>query len=200
MCEIWTILTAIGTIGTVIVALFGENIRNTLFAPRLNMTIEKPTGVIETIPNPDNKTVNKVRFYNLLVLNIRKKPAIESQVYIRKIETLGPNEKNITVWEDAIPLRWKDQETKSQLLTIGPATECDLCCISDKNVLTILTQYPKSSFKREWVGACKLIVSLNVRYKESESRIIRFRISWDGKWDDGEKEMAQHFILEEYTE
>jgi hypothetical protein len=40
-------------------------------------------------------------------------------------------------------------------------------------------------------------VTVQATSSEADSNICRIRISWDGQWQDGEVEMAQHFILAE---
>jgi hypothetical protein len=49
-------------------------------------------------------------------------------------------------------------------------------------------------------GAVIMVVSLQARSNEADSRIHRFKISWDGKWEDGDAEMSQHLVLKDITQ
>ncbi len=40
-----------------------------------------------------------------------------------------------------------------------------------------------------------MVLTLQARAAEGASRLTRFRVSWDGGWEDGEVEMAQHFSV-----
>jgi len=202
--SIWTILTAIGTLSAVIVALiialFGEKIRNLIFAPKIEISIKDPKGeLIHNITDKDGNIIEskKSRYYHLIVSNKNRNDAHDTQVYVNKIEDFyGPSRNKRTLWEGEIPLNWIDQAFKSYHLTIGPPEICDLVCISGEK-LYILTLYYKNNFKGVWNGESYFIISLYAKYKEGISKTFKFLIDWDGKWNDGEKEMSDHFKIEE---
>jgi hypothetical protein len=40
------------------------------------------------------------------------------------------------------------------------------------------------------------VLSLQAQAAESDSPVVRVKITWDGKWEDGAKEMRRHLFLE----
>ncbi len=67
------VFVAIGTIGSVIVALFGNWIRLTFFPPRLSIGLLNTEGEKITLTNSaTGQVVDEARYYHLLVSNGRR--------------------------------------------------------------------------------------------------------------------------------
>ena len=49
-------------------------------------------------------------------------------------------------------------------------------------------------------AACQLIVTLQARGVEADSKPLRVKIAWDGKWSDDADEMARHMVVNEVPE
>jgi hypothetical protein len=57
-----------------------------------------------------------------------------------------------------------------------------------------------NNFPAQKLNATTLVVSLQAKGNEGESPIARFKISWDGKWEDGDIEMTGHLVVKDITE
>jgi hypothetical protein len=196
---------AIGTLGAVVVALFGEWIRAKMFAPRLALSLVSPTGerIPVTITSPGGESRSEEgRHYRVRVVNERRWPrATQVRVHLIRLEEPGPDNQLQLKWAGEVPLRWTHQEIVPLERTIGPEATCDLCSVvKDKWValhpIIMPTNLADLALRRSPVD---WTVSLQAKSNEGDSCIIRFRISWDGKWDDGETEMARHLVLRQLS-
>jgi hypothetical protein len=92
----WSVnlVVAIGTVGAVIVALFGSGIQARLFAPKLVLTIDNSHGdatpVTVTAPTGESRT-EQARYYRLRVSNPKRWPkATQVRVQLLRLEEPGP--------------------------------------------------------------------------------------------------------------
>ena len=84
---------AVGTIGAVLVALFGQAFRAKFFPPKLSLRLENTSG--EAI----QESAWKARYYHLRVSNSRRwSPAHEVRVVLLREEEPGPNEDLQVIW------------------------------------------------------------------------------------------------------
>jgi hypothetical protein len=82
---------------------------------------------------------------------------------------------------------------------IGPHADADLCSVIkgkwvQLHPLITPNNLVPLALRR---GAFKMVISLQARAMEASSLIKRIEISWDGRWEEGEAEMAKHFIIRE---
>jgi hypothetical protein len=116
---------AVGTIGAVLVALFGQAFRAKFFPPKLSLQLQQGSELSyegqERVPS---------RYYHLRVSNSRQwAPAHEVRVVLLKVEEPGPNEELQITWEGDIPLTWRHQPVFPLLRIIGPESYADLCSV-----------------------------------------------------------------------
>ena len=196
---------AVATFGAVLVALFGDWIRARLFKPHLSLALVSPVGESTTLqvvsPSGDSPT-EKARFYHVRVSNKVPWPkASQVQVYLIRVEEPGPDGALQVKWASDVPIKWKFQEINPLVRTVGPAADCDLCSVvKDKwlelHPLIVPNNLARIVRRRE---AVDMVVNLEARSNEATSFIKRFRISWDGKWEDGDTEMTHHLVVKEIT-
>jgi|SRR5208283_657035 len=191
---------AVGTLLTVFVALFGETLRAKWFGPALKLKLLRDEGEKAPLVGLNQgveESLGDSRYYHLHVWNERRwSPAEGAQVYLISIAEPGPSGDFQIVWLGDVPMRWRHQETLPFLRTIGAAADCDLCRVEKAGKiflfmpLIVPTNLPVT--KR---GAFTLVASLQVRSNQADSQVLRIRISWDGLWEDGDREMRRHLEI-----
>jgi hypothetical protein len=205
-CHFWmnwsiNLVVAIGTVGAVIVALFGSGIQARLFPPKLVLTIDNPRGdatpVTVTAPNGESRR-EQARYYRLRVSNSKRwTKATQVRVQLLRLEEPGPDGGWQLKWAGQVPLRWTHQEIVPLEQTIGPNATCDLCSVvKDKwlELHPIILPANLADLARRRQPAY-MRISVQVTSSEVDSDIRQFQISSDGQWKDGEVEMAQHLVV-----
>jgi hypothetical protein len=124
---------AVGTIGAVLAALFGDWIRAAIFKPRLTLELASVVGEATTVqltaPSGESRP-EKARYHHLRVANRAAWPkASQVQVYLVRIEEPGPDGTLQVKWAGDVPVKWKFQEIYPLQRTIGPETDLDLCSV-----------------------------------------------------------------------
>ena len=193
------VLIAVGTIAAVFVALFGGWLRGRLAPPKLVLMLINAVGVKTPVQlaAPDGSTRKALgRWYHLRVSNKRRwSPATQVQVFLLSVEEPDASGEFKVKWIGEIPIRWRDQEIKPLTRTIGHAEDIDLCSVVETKWLELhplIVPYALDAKRRT---ACRLFVTLQARSIEADSDLLRVAISWNGKWADDEKEMAQHMVV-----
>lgn len=204
MCiaDFWVnVVLAICSFLTIVMAVFGEQIRYYLYAPKLCVELQNSKGEFITqniirVEDKKNLGTRDARYYHLIVSNSRREIATDVQVCLQKIENHGPDGNLCSIWEGDIPLRWKDQEMYSSVYkNIGPGEQCDFCLVNENRELKLLPLYYKNNLPYIWSEKCDVYVTVFIKYRQGSSKPIKIRISWDGLWDKGENEMMKHLII-----
>lgn len=177
-----------------------------MFAPRLKLEIrdghgEKQYATLEWM-EPDGSTHTRqelARYYHLKVSNTARWPkATNVQVFLTRVEEPGPDGVYRTTWTGDIPLQWRYQASYPAARTIGAAIDCDLCnVVKDKWIEIRPLIYPNNFVGRR-KEPTNMVLTVQARSHEGESEVSKFKIAWDGKWEDGDLEMANHLIVEKY--
>lgn len=193
---------AVGTLAAAFVALFGDWIKARLFRPRLLVKLANKEGELTTavLLSPNGETrEEKARVYHLRVTNSARWPtATQVQVHIIRLEEPGPDGELLLKWAGDVPLRWKLQEIHPISRTVGPPADCDLCSVIRGKWLELHPLIVPNNLPARRLEKADLVVSVQARSNEGESNIRRFRISWDGRWEDGEMEMIHHLVIKEF--
>ncbi|MFZ3091218.1 MAG: hypothetical protein WA240_11425 [Nitrospirota bacterium] len=116
-----------------------------------------------------------------------------------RVEEPGPDGELKISWSGEIPIQWMHQQIHPLARTIGPAANCDLCSVVKGKWVQLHPLIVPNNLAAVRREPTTMVVSLQARANEGESAITRFQISWDGKWDDGETEMARHLVVRELT-
>lgn len=192
---------AVGTLAAVFVALFGDWLKAKLFRPDLTLSLVNPRGELTTavLMSPSGETrEEKARFYHVRVSNrVRWPTATQVQVHLIRLEEPGPDGELQLKWLGDVPMRWKSQEIQPLSRTVGPVADCDLCSIVKGKWLELHPLIVPNNLPARRREKADMVVSLQARSNEGESNIYRFRISWDGQWQDGESEMVHHLVTKE---
>lgn len=196
---------AIGTLGAVLVALFGARWRARLFVPKLKVDLLEQFGeATDTeITSPEgNKRTEKARVYYLRVSNQVPWPsASQVQVYIIRVEKPDASGQLQINWSGDVPLQWKFQEIRPLALTIGQAVDCQLCTVVrekwfELHPIIFPMNFQKRYRKPEDVPF-DIVISLQARSNETESPVCRLKIAWNGLWAEDREEMARHMVVKE---
>ena len=196
-----TTLDIIGTTITllaVIVALFGEKIRSSWFAPKLEVSLYDPKGEVNTITNGP-----KCRYYHLKATNsTNRNMAHNVTINIVKIEDIGSDGCVRLVCQGDVPFRWMYQELyRDQNNTlchdVGVPAISDFFAITEDGQTTLYLQYYPNNLKAQWKGKFSIIISVVAKCNVSISKVVHYKISWDGIWAEGNEEMANHLVLQE---
>ena len=139
--------TALDIIGTaitllaVIVALFGEKIRSSWFAPKLEVSLYDPKGEVNTITNGP-----KCRYYHLKATNsTNRNMAHNVTINIVKIEDIGSDGCVRLVCQGDVPFRWMYQE-------LYPDWGCYVLSLQKEAALAILLCNDLHGYRR--FGCC----------------------------------------------
>ena len=194
---------AVATVAAVLVALFGDWIKARLFRPNLSVSLVSSGGELTTavLLSPNGETrEEKARFYHLRVRNLVRWPtATQVQVHLIRLEEPGPDGELKLKWAGDVPLRWKFQEIHPIARTVGPYADSDLCSVVKGKWLELHPLIVPNNLPARRREKTDIVVSVQARSNEGESNIRRFRISWDGQWEDGESEMIHHLVVKEFN-
>lgn len=206
-CETsWTdVLTAVGTVGAVIVALFG-NFLPKLFPPRLQIEIADAHGsrqrvqLLNTagaIPVPTRDAW--ARYYHIKTSNTRRwTKARNVRVMLLRLE-----QHTAAGWVEqwaggGIPLRWQHNEQLGNVRNIGPAALADLVHVvqdvdpAQTKWLELTPVFAPYGITMRHRTPVALRVTLQAQSEEADSVPLTITIRWNGQWEDGATEMAQH--------
>jgi len=209
MSEFWMnwavqFAVAVGTVGAVFVALFGEAFRAKFFPPHLSLRLADALGEgtrVSIFPPPGVTTQPRpedARYYHLLVTNSRRwSPATETRVVLLQVEQPGPDGILQIRWRGDIPLGWRHGGILPPYRTVGPDAFADLCSVIKGKWLQIHTLIAPNNLETIHRQAVTLVVSIQAQAAEANSNILRIRIAWDGGFDTGTQEMRRHITVEE---
>lgn len=199
---------ATATFMAVLVALFGEWIRAhffpQIFLPKLKLELRSSLGDKTPVelfdPIARHAKQGEGRYYHAYVSNENHwSMATQVQVYLLSIEEPTPSGRLAVTWTGAIPIQWRHQAIYPLARTIGPVAECDLCSVVKDNWVELHPLAPLFNLKTQRNAPVNMVISLQVRANEVQSPIAKFSIIWNGKWDDGDFNMAQHMVVKKIT-
>jgi hypothetical protein len=203
----WYILVnsvvAVGTVGTVIAALFGERLRAKFFPPVFKVKILKPAGEPCPITDQAGKKVADGRYYHLDVRNKRLSvEATHSQLRLTRIEIPGPDGQFQIIWDGDIPIRRRHQEFYPTESVIGSPIHYDLCAIVNGQTptLSLMPIVAANNLPIHWIGDAHFIASFQLKCSQRDSEVVRIQFDWDGVWQQGDAEMQKHLKLKEAAE
>jgi len=194
------LLIAVGTIGAVIVALFGGRLRHWMFPPRLVISLADTRGTSTPvhITNPQDGSVRETqgRWYHVRVENrSRWSPATQTQLYLLRVEVLDAAGGNRISWVGDVPMRWAHQEIHPLARTIGHPANCDLCSVVRDKWVALHPLIEPHALTVRHRERCHLWATVQARSVEADSSFLRVEIAWDGLWSDDTEQMASHMIV-----
>jgi len=192
---------AVGTIGAVVIALFGEAIRARLFPPMLVLDVARPEGLVGVVPTVDEhghiKGLIPARWYHLNVTNTRRwSPVRNARVVVTRVDRRGPDGTFQQTWDGELPLRWANEEHTSKVRTIGAPARADLCALAEgSGAALIQVSVRPPEFPAVIEKDRPILVYLQARGDEGDSPVLALQIAWDGQWHAGSQEMRRSFVI-----
>lgn len=207
--QFWvSVASAVGTLAAVVVALFLRELRAVFRAPKLDLMLARPGGVpaksfIPPAPpgQPGEGRFEKSRYYHLRVSNPRRKADAVHDVVVTllRVERKQQDGAYHETWSGSIRTAWRNEEPGSAKRVVGTWSEADLCSVLKDQWLQLhLTQTPYNLdvvYLKSGVLPVDLILTLQARGNEVDSEVKRWRVYWNGNWEDGEQEMRRHFFV-----
>ncbi len=213
--QFWTdTFTAAGTVGAVVVALFGSWLRARLAAPRLEIEFgqEAERGILVPTDMRNTGAPNAFnRWYHLRVVNKRRDwaPAQNVRLLLLRFEEQDAAGRYTTRWTGEIPIQWSDSQIVPATPTIGPGYDADLCCVlkdrtGQQHQLALFPIVRPFHLPSVWStneiaqipgGKLKFVIRIQARSDECDSDEYRVGIAWDGQWDDDTLKMTNHVVI-----
>jgi len=198
---------AIATFAAVLVALFGDNIKARLFHSKLLISLRNSTGEKTKVhfnwtneKGEQEQRTEDARYYHMRVTNQARWPSSnQTQVFLQRVEQPGPDGALQIKWDGEVPMEWTHQSIYPLARTIGPDAYCDLCSVGEGKWIRLHPVIAPNSLEIIYRTKTVLVLSLQAKGNEGESPIARFKIAWDGIWEDGETEMARHLVVKDIT-
>ena len=188
----WTAVAALATSSAVGVAL-----KDVLLPPKLGVAITNREGELTDLTQ-HGKILDRTRYYYLEVANTRRKwssPAHKVQLFLLRLEIQQPQPGE---WVGAVPIRWRNHEHVPKARTIGPTVDCDFVrVVKGPPALELLPVFRPNNLNTLWTAPCAFIVHVQARSNEVDSNVVRFKVTWDGQWDDHAVTMRKHLQLEQ---
>jgi hypothetical protein len=190
-------ITAFGVLGTwtiAALALWGDWFKSLFPFLRPVLTIE-PIGLTEIVPQNNGL---KARYFQLQVRNTRpgRMPAAhEAQVLITRIDKEGAAGQPILAFGETVPVGWVRGEVYPLLRTIGPDADTTLLWVREDGWFQFDPLVWPNHFPKPVQGPAKFWVTVQVRATEAESQPLRLRVTWDGVWHEGRREIEEHLVV-----
>ncbi|MBN1145154.1 MAG: hypothetical protein JXA72_12065 [Bacteroidales bacterium] len=195
--EIWSLLLntliAVGLFGVVILALFGDWIRNKIFPAQLDIEILDKNGELTIMDNG-----HKVIYYHIHVVNKKSVVVKNCMLFLKSIQKLeaGGSFVDIPV---SVPPRyvWSPAETTPEAVDIIKSHIADFGYVIDSStdfkptVTPILNSFRGNLEHHETFRYYIQIVSENYNPKH----LFGIEVTWDGQWPENLKEMYKHLVI-----
>jgi hypothetical protein len=183
-------LVALGTIGTVVVALFGKK----FYPPKLEIRLANPHGELTKWKKGEDKRA--ARFYHARVTNTRRwSPGTNLSLNLIAMEEERSDHTFSDEWQGDVQIKWKHPSNYPQPTSIGKAVDYDLVSVDAEHFVSLHPIAATSSLSKVRNEHFRIRVWLQARSTESNSRVTKFDISRDGTWVEAEEEMKKHFIV-----
>jgi hypothetical protein len=208
-----TLSAAIATLIAALVALFLRELRAWFRPPKLKMSLSRENGLAVTAhlypPGqalPVSYRAEKSRYYHLKVSNPRRE--VDSvngvAVTLQRLERRGQDGDYYEEWSGDIPIIWRNELPGGERKVIGTWAECDLCSVVKDKWLELHVKLQPNDLKvRYLVGQdmpVDFVLTVQARGNEVDSEVQRWRIVWDGRWEDGGVEMRKHLSVTRFSD
>ncbi len=190
------ISVAIGTIGAVIVALWGNRLSHMFgLGPKLNLSLVDAQGEL-VIPTGRS---DSLRYYHVKVFNSHKwSPANNVRVMITGLFTLAADGNLVRhKMVGSLQLMWRFANVHPQYSVVGPDDYADLGYISDGKDFVLTPFVRPNNFPHSLSAKQKMVVELQAFADNTESLPLCIEISWDGVFTEDTLEMAKHLVVKE---
>ena len=157
------LLVAVGTIGAVVVALFGQAFRAKFFPPKLALCLRDAGGEATTARDAAGREEG-VRYWHLVVTNSRRwSPANDVQVVLLQVEEPGPSGEDQVRWRGDVPFGWRHQHLFPLTRTIGAHADIDLCSVTESRRLQLHLLLEPLNLQAVRTARSTLVLSIQAR-------------------------------------
>ena len=194
------VVSAVASILALVIALWGPKWASR-FKPSLVLDFAEPFGerTLERLVSSDGtERKEQVRYYHLRVTNKTWPAATHTQICLIQVESHGANDELFVDWVGELPMRWRLYEIHPLMHTVGRPADCDLFAITKDNYLDLKPVIGPTNLKTRYRvgdGRINFVVTLQARSNEGNSNLLRLRITWDGEWHEGDREMQRHLTV-----
>ena len=175
------IVSAIGTLLAVIVALFGSQLRRLLVRPRLDIRVDNPDGVVA---EGEGGGQDSSRWYHLRVSNPHRwSPITSVRVFLLEVEWPEAGGGYRSAWKGAMPLQWRYAAAMEKSADMGFARDCDLCVITSDKVLRLTLSF-RGGIEDKYTTysePIRLRLTLQASGLEADSRRLKVQLDWNGQ-------------------
>jgi hypothetical protein len=179
----------------VVVAIWGERIRQRWVKPKLKISLSQPTGSLNR--RADGKWA---WYYSINVVNKRRSsPAISVRVLLIAIEKKRPDGNWIPiVFSAPVQVMWRWPNVTPQYTTIGPDEISTFgFIVEDSTEFALQLYWCPNNLIPKFPPNEPVRLSFKAASDMAESNILTVEIAWDGKWEDDDNEMLQHMKVKE---
>jgi hypothetical protein len=205
-----SVVSAFITLLAVLVALFGRDLRALFKPPKLRMDLARENGLAVSVwlTPPPSDTVTQPhmaqgRGYHFRISNPRRKvDKVEGvSVTLLRVENRGKDGEYHETWSGDVPLKWRNEpdNTPPERKVVGTWADGTMVgVVKDKWLDISMKVIP---FDLQWRYRVPedmpvdIAMTVQARGNEADSEIQRWRVFWDGKWEDGDLEMRKHLSV-----
>jgi hypothetical protein len=187
--------TAVGTLAVAVMAVWGDWVRSKFFSPKLEVRLVDSKGDFNHI----TPTMQKVRFFHLVISNKRRTLATNCRVMLRDIQKKAPNGQ-LQPLPTVYPLQliWTPAEMGIYAQNISKDAVVDLGHVAegaDRFQLSILVR--PNNFRGDVFPGETARYGIGIDADNFSSKDLHyFDVSWDGKWSDDSDQMRLHLSVD----
>lgn len=181
------------TIMIIIVAIWGERIRQIWASPKMKIVLDSPTFNVTT-------TGIKGWYYLIRISNERRSnPAKNVRLLLMKIFKKGPD----GIWREQkfsgpTQVMWQWPQISPLYATIGPDERATFgCLLEDSNSIELRLYWYPNNLSKTIPSNEPTRIEFIAESDTTQSNILTIEIAWDGKWVEGSAEMQNHFVVKE---
>jgi hypothetical protein len=205
---------ALATFSAVVVALFGERIRATLFRPRLELSLLSTEGerttaqfnvpIYDGIPYPEFEAAQRAhfgvacRFFHIRVQNVVRWPAAKDvRLFLTRIDDLDQEGSRTRTWQVDLPMSAKNEDLFPARKIVGPPLDFEVISVDCEGWMHLHTLFNNFQTPQHLRAPVRRRLFFEARCDEQVSRPIGLEVQWDGKWFEDWNELKQHLLVKQ---
>lgn len=185
----------LATLAAVVVAIWGERIRQHFASPKLTITLDEPSLT----------TTNDGRmgwYYLLCVKNERQSaPALNVRVLLMRVFKRGPDDS----WQEQrfsgpTQVTWRWPDIMPLYATVGPPERATFgFLLQDSQAFGLQLYFPPNNLRGDVPKGEPTRFEFRAVSDTVRSETITLEVAWDGTWAEGRAEMQRHLVVKQVT-
>jgi hypothetical protein len=190
------VIVAIGTLGAVFAAIWGDWLRSKFASPKLSIELRSSKGVLG-----QGREGQPAIYYHLHIVNSRAwATARKCRVLLREVNSKGPNQEFYTIpMPVPISFFWAPRRSTPLEVDVLHEQTLDFGFVAEKDLVFVpqLTVMLDSFEGRVRANEVKrfILEPLADAYRAPKSYI--FEVAWDGQWSADLEKMSRHLTIRE---